>query len=169
MRSNRSEEPRTTGGRRVSRRDQRLAELVTELSSCDPDDALDAVRSGRGADAADPLEVVARAVTDVRHRPVEPQDRLRVAGFLRPEQRPLPRRNPGRAATAVVERAAAGDEHGLVHHGSLRRWERTGAADADDTATGGPDVAVRDGDVIDLRDRTSRFRRPDPGGEGSGA
>jgi hypothetical protein len=144
-----------------SRREARLAELVAELSSCDPDTALDAVRAG--PEASDPLELVARAVTDLRHRSLEPQDRLRVAGFLRAGDRRLPRR--ARSGTARAQRPDDADQH-LVHHGSLRRWERSGPAqelegpDPSDRPTG--PVRLEDG-VIDLRDRTARFRRPGPG------
>ena len=134
------------------RRDERLAELVAELTSCDHDAAREALRSG--AEASDPLEEVARAMTAVRRRVLEPQDRLRVAGFLRPAAR-LPRR--ARGATALAEPPADTD-NGLVHHGSLRRWERTGEADGEPAL----DEAVDpDDQVIDLRDRTARFRRPD--------
>src|SRR5689334_18366823 len=142
----------------ADRRTARLAELVAELSSCDPDAALDAVRGG--ADGADPLELVARAMTAVRHRALEPQDRFRVAGFLRPAASPLPRRVP--AATSVPDPPDADDDH-LVHHGSLRRWERTGAPAGDRRQAGAalalahdPDPQVDDDDdvVIDLRDRT---------------
>jgi hypothetical protein len=142
---------RTGSGERL---EARLAELVAELASCDQEVALDAVRSG--ADVADPLELVARAMTGIRHRELEPQDRLRVAGFLRAEHAPLPRRNPG--ATALAEREQA--DHRPVHHGSLRRWERTDAAGVEWDADDG--VGPEDG-VIDLRDRTARFRRPGHG------
>ncbi len=159
QRNARSDGPRGPGSRPAHRREGRLAELVAELAACDDEVALDAVRGTR-ADSDDPLELVARAMTDVRHRALEPQDRLRVAGFLRPEQRPLPRR-AGRAAasTAVVQRPTDDDQH-LVHHGSLRRWERT---DGGDELVPSP---VGDDDVIDLRDRTARFRRPGPGADG---
>jgi hypothetical protein len=157
QRTTRSDGPRGTDRGTPSRRNSRLAELVAELAACDRDVALEAVRSGTGADLADPLELVARAMTDVRHRVLEPQDRLRVVGFLRPEQRRLPRRRAGRAATAVVDRPTDDGQH-LVHHGSLRRWERTDAG-TDDLFPG----PIGDDDVIDLRDRTARFRRPAPG------
>jgi hypothetical protein len=134
------------------RRDARLAELVAELASCDTDLALDAV--GDGAEGADPLELVARAMTSIRHRTLEPQDRLRVAGFLRPGLAPLPRRVP--AATLVADPPEQAEDH-LVHHGSLRRWERTDATDPDHRHDGAVDP---DDVVIDLRDRTARFRRP---------
>lgn len=139
--------PPRVGGRRETR----LAELVAELTSCDDDLALDAVRATD--DVADPLELVARAMTRVRRRELEPQDRLRVAGFLRAGERRLPRRT--RAATALADPPHA--EHHLVHHGSLRRWERTGAGDV-----GLDDPLEVDDQVIDLRDRTARFRRPGP-------
>ena len=155
QRTTRSDGPRGTDRRTSSRRNARLAELVAELAACDREVALDALRSG--ADPADPLELVARAMTDVRHRALEPQDRLRVAGFLRPEQRRLPRRPARRAATAVVDRPTD-DGQRLVHHGSLRRWDRTDAS-VDDLPAG----PIGDDDVIDLRDRTARFRRPAPG------
>jgi len=138
----------------ASRRDVRLAELVAELTTVGDDAALDAVRDQ--GEAADPLLAVARALTTLR-RETEPEDRLRVVGFLRPDRRRLPRR---------PRAAAPGDPHPfdphLVHHGSLRRWERSG----DDTTTvtvvhpGGTDDEAQ---VIDLRDRTARFRRPSPG------
>lgn len=157
QRTTRSDGPRGTDRRSPSRREARLAELVAELVACDRHVAVEAVRTGATADIVDPLELVARAMTDVRHRALEPQDRLRVAGFLRPEQRRLPRRRAGRTATAVVDRPTDDDQH-LVHHGSLRRWERTDVG-VEDLLT----APVGDDDVIDLRDRTARFRRPAPG------
>ena len=128
----------------------RLAELVAGLATAGDDRALDAVRAQDAVD--DPLEVVARALTALRHEP-QPEDRFRVVGFLRPDRRRLPRRpRPGDRLPADRPEAH------LVHHGSLRRWERTGT---DDTHTAAH--ADHDGDVIDLRDRTARFRRPAPG------
>lgn len=137
------------------RREARLAELVAELSSCDADDALEAVRSA--PEAEDPLQLVARAVTGVRHRSLEPQDRLRVAGFLRARDQRLPRR--AGSGTALAERRGETDDH-LVHHGSLRRWERSHPDDLD-----APAPAQVTGDIIDLRDRTARFRRPGSAGQ----
>jgi hypothetical protein len=136
------------------RREARLAELVAELTSCDTDAALDAVRAR--TDVADPLELVARAMTGIEHRALEPQDRLRVAGFLRAGNARLPRRAATSTALAAPPERA---EHRLVHHGSLRRWERTGVTEVADPNDGfDPDDAV-----IDLRDRTARFRRPGTG------
>ena len=139
-----------TGDRALTRRDARLAELVAGLCDCEDDDALDAVRSEHGSE--DPLEVVARAVTGLRHRPIEPQDRFRVAGFLRTSDR-LPRR---RSATAAPRTDPDRLDDHLVHHASLRRWERLGADD-DPAVVDDPDG---DDQVIDLRDGTARFRRP---------
>lgn len=137
----------------MSHRDARLAELVAGLTSVGDDAALDAVRDQD--EAADPLLVLARALTTLR-RETEPEDRLRVVGFLRPDRRRLPRRP--RSETPVDPQPF--DPH-LVHHGSLRRWERTGdgVTDTFEHPAGTDDEAQ----VIDLRDRTARFRRPSPG------
>jgi hypothetical protein len=139
--------------RAADRRDLRLAELVAGLTACDDELALESVCARRGAD--DPLEVVARAITGIR-RATEPQDRFRVAGFLRATSGELPRRRGARSA-ATSEHAA----YHLVHHGSLRRWERTGADDEPVPAEARVDD-VHGETVIDLRDRTARFRRPGP-------
>ena len=146
-------DPRRAGpdivDRAPTRRESRLAELVAGLCDCEDDDALDAVRSEDGSE--DPLEVVARAVTGLRHRPVEPQDRFRVAGFLRTADR-LPRRSGAAGSRTDPDRLAG---H-LVHHASLRRWERIGA----DEGPAVVDDPGGDDQVIDLRDGTARFRRP---------
>lgn len=140
----------TRDGAPPSPRDARLAELVAELTTAGDAAAIDAVQAQR--EREDPLEVVARALTALRHE-TEPEDRFRVVGFLRPDRPRLPRR-PRAGDRAAAERPDAR----LVHHGSLRRWERS---DTDD----GPaeQHTGDDGDVIDLRDRTARFRRPAPG------
>lgn len=136
-------------------REARLAELVAGLTTVGDEAALDAVRAQPAVD--DPLEVVARALTTLRHE-TEPEDRFRVVGFLRPDRRRLPRRPRSGDDRSGDDRP----DPRLVHHGSLRRWERT-ATDV------GPDDGLVDppadhgGDVIDLRDRTARFRRPAPG------
>ncbi len=151
----------TDRGRRTAadRRADRLAELVAELADCDDDVARQAIEE-RPAQA-DPLEQVARALTAIRHR-TEPQDRLRIAGFLRHLHPTLPRR-PRPGAVSVADRA---EDH-LAHHGSLRRWDRTdrdGARAGDRSgATERDDLERFDQDgepIIDLRDRTARFRRP---------
>jgi hypothetical protein len=79
-------------------RTSRLAEMVTELTGCEPGGALHAVRAGPVTEH-DLLEVVARAVVDVE-TPLPP--RFRFAGYLR-------------------------DEGGVAHHSSLRRWDRSPA------------------------------------------
>lgn len=145
--------PPAGGGRRA----QRLAELVTELTPYDDDLALDAIRVRNHLD--DPLEIVARAITGLRRGDVvEPQDRFRVAGFLRSTPDPLPRRR-GHGTTAVTDHTSL---H-LVHHGSLRRWERTGVDDQpgyERLDEAGSELDEHGEAVIDLRDRTARFRRP---------
>ena len=73
-----------------------------------------------------------------------------VAGFLRTSDR-LPRRSGHATPRTDSDRL---DDH-LVHHASLRRWERIGA---DDPPVG--DDPGGDDQVIDLRDGTARFRRP---------
>lgn len=80
----------------AERRAARLAELVTGLTGCRPSGALLAVRETRDVDEADALGIVARAMVNV-DQPTP--DGFRVAGFLR-------------------------DDLPLVHHGSLRRWDR---------------------------------------------
>jgi len=145
--------------RPMSHRDARLAELVAGLTTVGDDAALDAVRDQD--QAADPLLVVARAINTLR-RETEPEDRLRVVGFLRPDQRRPPRRP--RSGTPVDPDPF--DPH-LVHHGSLRRWERTGADNATVTVAH-PDGTDDEAQVIDLRDRTARFRRPSPGASPAG-
>jgi hypothetical protein len=112
------------------RRDARLAELVAGLTGCERTGALHAVREH--ADDPDALEVVARAMVEI-DRP--PPDGFRLAGFLRTD-------------------LGSGIE--LVHHHSLRRWERLPAPDARRTSAG----EVADGDAIDLTD-DGRFDRLD--------
>lgn len=148
---------RSDRGGVASARADRLAELVTELSGSDAVDAAEAINAVGHRSGGDPFDLVAHAMTELRHRPLEPQDRFRVVGFLRPGDRRLPRRRPSGA------RETDEGEHQLVHHGSLRRWERSGTADG----TAGHDVTgtatVPSEQIIDLRDRTARFRRPGPG------
>lgn len=80
----------------------RLAELVAGLTGCKRSGALHAVRDQDDTD--DALAIVARAMVELEQPP--PQG-FRFAGFLRdgaPDEKP--------------------DAVGLVHHRSLRRWDR---------------------------------------------
>jgi hypothetical protein len=76
---------------RAARRTERLAEMVAELTGCEPAGALEAVKANNGRD--DPLETVARAMIAVEH---DDDDRFRITGYLRP--RPQGRRAARRAA-----------------------------------------------------------------------
>ncbi len=64
----------------IDLRASRLAELVAGLTGCEPNGALHAIRARHDHDAADALELVARAMVDVDQPPPEG---FRVAGFLR--------------------------------------------------------------------------------------
>jgi hypothetical protein len=79
-----------SGDDRAARREERLAEMVAELTGCAPAGALEAVKAN--TDHADPLETVARAMIAVE-RPAD--DGLRVTGYLRP--RPARRRTTRRS------------------------------------------------------------------------
>ena len=74
-------------------RTRRLAELVGELTGCEPDGALGAVLGHD--DAGDGLAIVAAAIVEIDQPDVD--------------------------EGAIGHR----DVGGLVHHGSLRRWERS--------------------------------------------
>ena len=102
---------------------RRLAEMVTALTECDPDIAIDAVRTILGADASlDALEVVATAAVAVEARE---RSQLRVPGYVRPDdlRRSLSARRAARETTrpTVVVPAADGviidlrAEHAHVH------------------------------------------------------
>lgn len=87
----------------AAKRVDRLAEMVSELTGCPPGGALHAVREH--GDSNDALAVVARAMVDVDQ---PPPTEFRAPGDLRDDE-----------------------SVSLVHHSSLRRWERPQVSDDD--------------------------------------
>jgi hypothetical protein len=63
---------------RARLREERLAEMVAELTGCAPAGALEAVRANAGR--PDPLDTVARAMIAVE----QTDERFRITGYLRP-------------------------------------------------------------------------------------
>lgn len=110
---NRTGRPDEPAGQ-AQRKAARLAEMVAELTGCRPGGALHAVREH---DADDALEIVAHAMVVV--------------------DQPPPFREP------VFVSASRAAEVPLVHHASLRRWDRL--HDEHDR--------LEDSVALDLRDR----------------
>jgi hypothetical protein len=138
---------------RAQLRQERLAEMVAELTGCAPDGAREAVKAN--ADRSDPLDTVARAMIAVERA----DDRLRLTGYLRPR----PQRRPATRRPAADDRVTGPRPHPSVV-APVPAAELSMSTSADDRSADersddlGLDDGWQDDVVLDLRHDTPEVR-----------